>query len=107
MRSRIRARQCPSLRRHRGRSAPPRRPAADELDGLAEERLLLVLGVMPLAELAVGSEELAGADRQPARLDAAEDLRCEAAPHGIGLDEDEAALHGHRERRLASRANLR
>src|SRR5579859_2146008 len=82
----------------------PGRAGADELDELAEERLLLVLGVMALAERAVGGEELAGADGQPARLDAAEDLGGEPATHGVGLDEDEAALHGHRERRLVDAA---
>ncbi len=51
---------------------------------------------MHLAQLAACSDELAGAYREPARLDATEDFGSEATPYGVGLDQDECLLHGHR-----------
>ena len=74
----------------------PRRAGRDEVDELAEERLLAVLGVVLLAELAARGEELALADLEAARLDPAEDLGGEPAAHRVGLDEDECLLDGHR-----------
>ena len=66
------------------------------VDELAVERLLAVLRVVRLTELAARREELAGADGEAARLDAAEDLAREPPPHGVRLDQDECALDGHR-----------
>ena len=43
----------------------PRRPRGDEVDELAEERLLPVLGVVRLAELAARGEQLARRDVKP------------------------------------------
>jgi len=55
-----------------------------------------VLGVVRLAQLAARGDELAGAYGEATRLDAPKDLRREATPHGVGLDQDECLLHGHR-----------
>ena len=60
------------------------------------KKLLAVLGVVRLAEAAACGQKLAGADREGARLDAAENLADEPTPHGVGLDQDECRLHGHR-----------
>ena len=61
----------------------------DELDELAEERLLAVLGVVRLAELAVDRDELPGAEREAAALDPREDLAREPPLDSVGLDQDE------------------
>src|SRR5207248_670993 len=74
---------------------------ADEVDELAEERLLLVLGVVRLAELARRDEQARGAQRQAAPLEAREDLAGEAAFDRVGLREDERAFDGHRRETLA------
>jgi hypothetical protein len=47
-----------------------RRRGGDDVDELAEERLLLVLGVVLLRELAVDLDQLARAQREAAALDA-------------------------------------
>ena len=47
-----------------------RRPRGDEVDELAEERLLAVLGVVLRAELARSDDEPRGADREAAALEA-------------------------------------
>src|SRR5436309_3041276 len=69
-----------------------RRRRGDELDQLAEERLLVVLGVVLLGERAVDRQQPAGAHAQPAGLEAAEDLSGETALDGVRLDQDECAL---------------
>src|SRR6187401_425290 len=66
-----------------------RRRRGDEIDELAEERLLPVLRVVLFGELAVDGEELGGAHLQPAPLEAAEDLAGERALDRVGLDQDE------------------
>src|SRR5262249_43167737 len=81
----------------------PGRARGDEVDELAEERLLAMLAVVRLAELAARGQELAGADREAARLDPAENLGGETAPHGVRLDQDQGLLDGHRPRRLPTR----
>ena len=72
-----------------------RRPRGDEVDELAEERLLAVLGVVRLAELARGDDEAGGAQPKPAPLEARDDLAGEAALDGVRLGEDQGALDGH------------
>ncbi len=86
-----------------------RRARGDEVDELAEERLLAVLGVVRLAELAARDEQPRGAQLQTAALEARDDLAGEIARDGVGLGEDESALDGHRAEdaswsRAASRA---
>src|SRR5207248_2336806 len=68
-----------------------------------EEGLLAVLAVVRLSELAARRQELARTDREAARLDAAEDLRREAATDCVRLDQDEGLLDGHRPRRITIR----
>src|SRR5581483_5405229 len=82
----------------------PGGPRRDEVDELAEERLLAMLRVVRLAELPARGQQLPRANREAARLDAAENLRREAAPDGVRLDQDQRLLDGHRPRRLAIRA---
>src|SRR5262249_20184140 len=67
----------------------PRRAGSDELDELAEEGLLAVLGVVLLTELAARGDEPRLPDLEAARLDPPEDLAGEAALHRVRLDEDE------------------
>ena len=81
-----------------------RRPRGDEVDELAEERLLRVLGVVRLAELARRSDEPGGAQLQAAALEAREDLAGEAALDGVRLREDQGALDGHAAAELSGRA---
>src|SRR6185436_12830032 len=71
------------------------RPRGDEVDELAEEGLLAVLGVVLRAELARRDDEPCGADAEAAALEAAEDLAGELALDRVGLGEDESALDGH------------
>ena len=66
-----------------------RRPRGDELDELHEERLLPVLGVLRLAELAVHMDELPGAQRETSPLDPREDLSGQPPLHRVRLDQDE------------------
>ena len=72
-----------------------RRRGGDELDELAEERLLAVLGVVLVRELAVDLDELRGAQGQAAALEARQDLAGERALDGVRLDQDECPLDGH------------
>src|SRR5581483_6528723 len=72
-----------------------RRPGGDEVDELAEERLLLVLGVVRLSELAARGHEAGGAQLQPAPLEGREDLTGEVALDGVRLREDQGLLDGH------------
>ena len=69
-----------------------RRCRGDELDELAEERLLLVLGVVLLRELAINSQELCRAQLEPALLETLEDLAGELAPDSVRLDQNEGRL---------------
>ena len=66
-----------------------RRARRDELHQLAEERLLPVLGVVRLAELAVHMDELAGPQGETSALDAREDLAGQPSLHGVRLDQDQ------------------
>ena len=75
-----------------------RRRRGDELDELAEERLLGVLGVVLLGQPAVDGEQPGGTHGEAAGLEAAEDLAGKAALDGIRLDQDESALDRHRGR---------
>ena len=74
-----------------------RRPGRDELDELAEERLLDVLGVVA-ARRARGRPGRASRPRtiEPPPLEAREDLAGEPALHRVGLDQDESLLGGQR-----------
>src|SRR4051812_25626624 len=72
-----------------------RRPGGDEVDELAEERLLLVLGVVRLADLARRRDQARGAQLQPAPLEGGEDLAGEVALDGVRLRENQSALDGH------------
>ena len=65
------------------------RRRGDEVDELAEERLLLVLCVVLLRQLPVDLDELPRAEREAAPLDAREDLAGEAPLHRVGLDQDQ------------------
>src|SRR3954452_2621309 len=56
-----------------------RRPRGDELDELAEERLLPVLGVVLLREVAVDLQQACGPQPEAALLEATEDLTRERA----------------------------
>src|SRR6187431_3238563 len=66
-----------------------RRRRGDELDQLAEERLLAVLGVVLLRERAVDEHELRAAQREAASLEPAEDLAGELPLDRVWLDQDE------------------
>ena len=70
-----------------------RRAGGDEAHELAEERLLRVLGVVPLGKLSIDVEQLRRANHEAASLEAPDDLAEQAALHGVGLDEDERPLH--------------
>src|SRR6185503_11895280 len=76
-----------------------RRRRGDELDQLAEKRLLGVLGVVLLRELAVDLDEPRFPDLQPAALEAREDLAGQLALHRVGLDQHQCPLDRHRRRR--------
>src|SRR5262249_19106033 len=65
----------------------PGRSGGDELDELAEERLLAMLTVVLLPELAAGGDELRLPDLEAARLDATEDLARKATLYRVGLDQ--------------------
>src|SRR5512146_3580607 len=72
-----------------------RRPGGDEVDELAEERLLLVLGVMGLAELATRDDKPGSPKLQAATLEARDDLADEVALDRVGLREDQRAFDCH------------
>src|SRR4051812_13927675 len=69
------------------------RPARDELDELAEERLALVLGVVALGEVLVDGHVLERDDAQALALEAGDDLAGQAARERVGLDEDQGPVH--------------
>ena len=70
------------------------RPRGDEVDELAEERALGVLGVVVLGELAGDGHVPQGDDPQALALEAGDDLAGQRAGEGVGLDEDQRSLHG-------------
>jgi hypothetical protein len=72
-----------------------RRRGGDEVDQLAEERLLAMLGVVLFSERAVDAQQLRGEQREAAALDPAEDLPGERALHRVGLDQDQTTFDGH------------
>src|SRR6185312_5217994 len=70
------------------------RAGGDELDELAEERALLVLGVVGLGRLARELLLLQRDDCEALALEASEDLARQAAREGVRLDQDEGPVHG-------------
>src|SRR5581483_1636072 len=62
---------------------------------LAEERLLGVLGVVALSEVARDLHEPRRAEDEPAPLEPRDDLAGQRAPHRVGLDQHERPLHRH------------
>ena len=62
---------------------------------LRTDRVLTLSEDLPMVSVAVDTHELGRPQLQPSGLEAREDLSCEAALHGVGLDEDERALAGH------------
>ena len=71
-----------------------RRRPADEGDELVVERLALVLGVVAAGQLGVDRAQLGGDDGEVAALEAADDLADESTLDGVGLADDEGAIHG-------------
>src|SRR5215207_810706 len=69
------------------------RAAGDELDQVPEERALTVLGVVPLGELPFDRHVLHRDDPKALALKPGDDLAGEAPPEGIGLYENECAVH--------------
>ena len=67
-------------------------PGGDEVDELAEEGLARVLGVVLSRELRDDRQEPRAAQLEAAALEARHDLAGEAAPDGVGLDQDECGL---------------
>jgi hypothetical protein len=72
-----------------------RRRRRDELDQLAEEGLLGVLGVVLLRQLAVDLNEAGIAELEAAPLEAREDLAGQLALHGVGLDQHQRPFDRH------------
>src|SRR4051812_15799610 len=70
------------------------RPAGDEVDERAEERLLPVLVVVGLGDLALERAELQRDELQALALDARDHVTDEPTAHAVGLDEDKSAF-GH------------
>ena len=68
--------------------------AADERHQVAEERLLAVLGVVLAGSCGVDRAQFGGDEAQPLALEAADDLAGQAALDGVGLADDEGAIHG-------------
>ncbi len=84
---------------HRGDERPP----GDELDQLAEEGLLGVLGVVATGEVLVDVELAQGDDPQALALEARQDLTGEPALERVGLDQDQGSgALGHDGGRLSS-----
>ena len=83
-----------------------RRRPADEGDQVVVERLALVLGVVAAGQLGVDGAQLGGDQREALALEAADDLADEAAFDGVGLADDEGAIHGA-EARCTRRAGAR
>ena len=69
------------------------RPAGDEGDELAEERLLGVLGVVLVGDLLVGLHQLQRLDPQALALEAGDHLAGQGALEGVRLDEDQGPAH--------------
>src|SRR5271163_3219396 len=70
------------------------RARRDEVDELAEERPLGVLGVVALRELARDGHVAQREDAQALALEAGDDLAGQAACEGVGLYEDQRSVHG-------------
>src|SRR5580693_5787844 len=70
------------------------RARGDEVDELAEERALGVLGVVTFGEIARDGHVPQGHDAQALALEAGDDLAAEAAGEGVGLYEDQSSVHG-------------
>ena len=69
-------------------------PEVMNVDQLAEERLAVVLGVVPLGQLGGHRHLLERREPQALALEAGDDLAGQVAREGVGLDEDQRALHG-------------
>jgi hypothetical protein len=69
------------------------RAAGDELDQLAEERLLRVLGVVLLGLRALDGHVLEGGDLQALALEAGDDLARQVALERVRLDQDQGPCH--------------
>src|SRR5438128_7936063 len=68
------------------------RPRDYEVDELAKERALGVLGVVLLGELSAHGHAPQGGDRQPLALEPRDDLAGQSAREGVRLDEDQGSL---------------
>src|SRR5512144_2437823 len=72
------------------------RPGGDEVDELAEERLVRVLGVVPLGDAPIQRAQLERDEREALALQPGDDLADQPAPDAVRFDEDEGALEiGH------------
>ena len=69
------------------------RAAGDELDQLAEEGLLGVLGVVLVGDRLVGRHQLRGGELQALALEAGDHLTGEPSLEGVGLDQDQGSGH--------------
>src|SRR5258707_5833883 len=69
------------------------RARGDEVDELPEERPLGVLGVVLLGKLPRDRHVAKGDDLQPLALEAGDDLAAERTGEGVGLYEDQRAVH--------------
>ena len=67
----------------------------DEVDELAEERLVAVFAVVLLGGLARDREQLHLLDREALGLDAAKDLADEPAGDAVGFDDEQGGFDGH------------
>ena len=76
-------------------SSSDRRPG-DEGEQIVVERLALVLRVVAAGELAVELAQLGRDQAQPLALQAADDLADEAPFDGVGLADDQGAVHERR-----------
>ena len=72
--------------------ASNQRCGGDEVDELAEERLVLVLGVVLLGGLLVGDAQIHGDELQALALNAGDDLAHVAVLHAVRLDENECTF---------------
>src|SRR4029453_18906800 len=71
------------------------RPGGDEGDQVTEERLALVLGVVPLGGGPVEAAQLHGEQPEALALQPADDLADQAAGDRVGLAQDQGAFVGH------------
>ena len=69
-------------------------PLVMNVDELAEERALGVLGVVLLRELAADGHELQRGEPQALALEAGDDLAGQVPREGVGLDQDQGPVHG-------------